>query len=215
MAPARRSSASADAAPDLAAVRRAAGRIAGAVLRTPTIAAPALGAALGLDVVLKLEILQRTGSFKERGALNKLLSLTHAQAAAGVIAASAGNHAQGLAFHAQRLGVPATIVMPEATPFVKVERTAAFGARILLTGADFSATEQAAAERAELEVILGYLPKQADEATVREWVKAAIAETGAKSGKDVGKVMGAVMKAHKGDVDGNEARRIAAELLPG
>ncbi|HTO52618.1 MAG TPA: GatB/YqeY domain-containing protein [Myxococcota bacterium] len=76
-------------------------------------------------------------------------------------------------------------------------------------------TEQAAAERAELEVILGYLPKQADEATVREWVKAAIAETGAKSGKDVGKVMGAVMKAHKGDVDGNEARRIAAELLPG
>jgi uncharacterized protein len=76
-------------------------------------------------------------------------------------------------------------------------------------------TEQAAAERAELEVILAYLPKQADEATIRSWVQAAIAETGAKSGKDVGKVMGAVMKAHKGDLDGNEARRIAAELLPG
>ena len=75
-------------------------------------------------------------------------------------------------------------------------------------------TEQAAAERAELEVILGYLPKQADEATVREWVKAAIAETGAKSQKDVGRVMGAVMKAHKGDVDGNDARKIATELLP-
>jgi len=75
-------------------------------------------------------------------------------------------------------------------------------------------TEQAAAERAELEIILGYLPKRADEATVRQWVNDAIAETGAKSAKDVGRVMGAVMKAHKGDVDGNEARRIAAELLP-
>jgi uncharacterized protein len=75
-------------------------------------------------------------------------------------------------------------------------------------------TEQAAAERAELEIILGFLPKQADEATVRQWVTAAIAETGAKSAKDLGRVMGAVMKAHKGDVDGNEARRIAAELLP-
>jgi len=75
-------------------------------------------------------------------------------------------------------------------------------------------TEQAAAERAELEIILGYLPAQADEATLRQWVSAAIAETGAKSAKDLGRVMGAVMKAHKGDVDGNEARRIAAELLP-
>lgn len=75
-------------------------------------------------------------------------------------------------------------------------------------------TEQAAAERSELEIILGYLPKQADDATVRAWVQAAIAETGAKSAKDVGRVMGAVMKAHKGDVDGNDARRIATELLP-
>jgi threonine dehydratase len=150
MARARRAAAH-DDVPDLAAVRGAAERIAGAVLRTPTTAAPALGAALGLDVALKLEILQRTGSFKERGALNKLLDLSRAQAKTGVIAASAGNHAQGLAYHAQRLGVPTTIVMPEATPFVKVERTAAFGARVLLTGADFSATEQAAAARAAAE----------------------------------------------------------------
>ena len=134
---------------DLDAVRRAAARLLGAVLRTPTVAAPALGAALGLDVALKLEILQRTGSFKERGALNKLLDLTRAEAKAGVIAASAGNHAQGLAYHAQRLKIPATIVMPEATPFVKVERTAAFGARVLLKGADFSATERLAAARAK------------------------------------------------------------------
>jgi uncharacterized protein YqeY len=76
-------------------------------------------------------------------------------------------------------------------------------------------TEQAAAEKAELEVVLGFLPQQADESTTRTWVQAAIAETGASSAKDVGKVMGAVMKAHKGDVDGNVARRIAAELLAG
>ena len=141
----------AESVPDLAEIRRAADRIADAVLRTPTVAAPALGAALGLDVALKLEILQRTGSFKERGALNKLTGLSRDQAKAGVIAASAGNHAQGLAYHAQRLGVPATIVMPAQTPFVKVERTAAFGARVLLVGDDFSATEIAAAERAKAE----------------------------------------------------------------
>jgi threonine dehydratase len=136
---------------DLAAVRAAATRIAGAVLRTPTVAAPALNAALRLDVTLKLETVQRTGSFKERGALNKLLQLTPREAKAGVIATSAGNHAQGLAYHAQRLGIPATIVMPEATPFVKVERTTAFGARVLLEGADLSASERAAAARARRE----------------------------------------------------------------
>jgi len=74
-------------------------------------------------------------------------------------------------------------------------------------------TEQAAAEKAELEIVLGFLPKQADESTTRSWVEAAIAETGASSAKDVGKVMGAVMKAHKGEVDGNLARKIAAERL--
>jgi threonine dehydratase len=141
----------AETVPDLAEIRRAADRIADAVLRTPTVAASALAAALGLDIALKLEILQRTGSFKERGALNKLTGLSRDQAKAGVIAASAGNHAQGLAYHAQRLGVPATIVMPAQTPFVKVERTAAFGARVLLIGDDFSATEIAAAERAKAE----------------------------------------------------------------
>lgn len=76
-------------------------------------------------------------------------------------------------------------------------------------------TEQAAAERAELEIILGFLPRQADLATVRGWVQAAIAESGATSAKDVGKVMSAVMKAHKGDLDGNVARKIASELLSG
>jgi threonine dehydratase len=146
-----RARAAAAVAPDLAAFRAAAARLADAVLRTPTVPAAALGATLGLEVALKLETLQRTGSFKERGALNKLLALTPAQAKRGVIAASAGNHAQGLAYHAQRLGIPATIVMPAHTPFVKVERTAAFGARVLLEGDDFSATETTAARRARAE----------------------------------------------------------------
>jgi uncharacterized protein len=76
-------------------------------------------------------------------------------------------------------------------------------------------TEQAESEKAELEIVLAFLPKQADESTTRKWVESAIQETGASSAKDVGKVMGAVMKAHKGDVDGNVARRIAQELLAG
>jgi threonine dehydratase len=84
--------------------------------------------------VLKLENLQYTGSFKDRGAFNKLASLDSAAKTAGVIAMSAGNHAQGVAYHAQRLGIPSTIVMPEGTPFNKVERTASFGARILIQG---------------------------------------------------------------------------------
>jgi len=75
-------------------------------------------------------------------------------------------------------------------------------------------TEQAAAEKAELEIILAFLPKLADEATTRGWVQSAISESGAKSAKDLGRVMGALMKAHKADVDGNLARRIAGELLP-
>ncbi len=118
------------------------------MLRTPTTPALALGARLDLSLFLKLETLQRTGSFKERGALNKLLCLTEDQRKAGVIAASAGNHAQGVAYHGQRLGIPVTIVMPAETPFVKVERTERYGARVVLEGADFSASEQVAARLA-------------------------------------------------------------------
>ncbi|MGH6831330.1 MAG: pyridoxal-phosphate dependent enzyme, partial [Methylocella sp.] len=114
-------------------IRAAAATIAGHVVRTPAISAPRLAEATGArEVVLKLENLQFTGSFKDRGAYNKLKSLTPAEAKAGVIAMSAGNHAQGVAYHAQRLGIPATIVMPKGTPFTKVERTRDFGPRILL-----------------------------------------------------------------------------------
>ncbi len=86
---------------------------------------------------LKRENLQRTGSFKERGALNKLLGLNPEERARGIIAASAGNHAQGVAYHAGRLGVDTTIVMPERTPLIKVTRTRSFGARVVLSGANF------------------------------------------------------------------------------
>src|SRR5579862_1674331 len=120
-------------------IRRAAATIAGHVVRTPAITAPRLAEATGArEVILKLENLQYTGSFKDRGAYNKLASLDAAARKAGVIAMSAGNHAQGVAYHAGRLGIPATIVMPEGTPFNKVEHTKDFGARVVLEGATLS-----------------------------------------------------------------------------
>ena len=115
-------------------VRRAEQTIAGAVVRTPMIRAAALCELAGCEVFLKLETQQPTGSFKERGALNKLLSLNPEERRAGVVAMSAGNHAQGVAYHARRLGIPATIVMPAATPFTKIDRTEALGAKVVLRG---------------------------------------------------------------------------------
>ncbi len=103
-------------------------------IRTPTVRAARLSVHLGIDLYLKLENLQYTNSFKARGALNKLLSLDSAQRRNGVIACSAGNHAQGVAFHAQRLGIPAIIIMPEGTPFNKIAKTEDFGAKVVLFG---------------------------------------------------------------------------------
>jgi threonine dehydratase len=128
----------------VADIRRAAEAIAGAIAATPTIAAPALSELAGAEIWLKLETLHPTGSFKERGALNKLLGLDPAQRRAGVVAMSAGNHAQGVAYHAQRLGIPATIVMPEGTPFTKVDRTEACGATVVLRGDGLAAARRAA-----------------------------------------------------------------------
>ena len=108
--------------------------IAGQVLRTPTLPAPKLSALTGAEVHVKYENLQVTNSFKERGALNKLAALSAAARTRGVIAMSAGNHAQAVAYHAARLRIPATIVMPVTTPFVKVEATEAHGAEIVLHG---------------------------------------------------------------------------------
>ncbi|MBL8702529.1 MAG: threonine ammonia-lyase [Alphaproteobacteria bacterium] len=104
------------------------------LVRTPALAATRLSAALGCEITFKLENLQRTGSFKVRGAGVKLASLDAGQRSRGVIAMSAGNHAQGVAYHARRLGVPALIVMPRGTPFTKIERTEALGARVALEG---------------------------------------------------------------------------------
>lgn len=104
------------------------------VIRTPIIPALRLSERCGCRVHFKLENVQRTGSFKERGALNKLLSLEPAERNRGVVAASAGNHAQGVAYHAQRLGIPATIIMPQGSPLVKVVATQNFGARVILDG---------------------------------------------------------------------------------
>ncbi len=115
-------------------VRAAANRLRGLLPITPTEAAPRLSELAGCTIVLKLENQHYTGSFKERGALNKLLSLGEAERQAGVIAMSAGNHAQAVACHASRLGVRSTIVMPSFTPFTKVERTEALGARVELHG---------------------------------------------------------------------------------
>lgn len=132
-------------------IRAAAGGIADKVVRTPTVPAARLAETLGCEVFLKLESLQFTGSFKDRGACWKLMNLEAGQAERGVIAMSAGNHAQGVAYHARRLGIPATIVMPEFAPFAKVERTRSFGARVVQTGETLDASAVAAREIAERE----------------------------------------------------------------
>lgn len=121
----------------LAEIEAARARIAGAATVTHLLPAPALSALAGREVRLKAENLQRTGSFKIRGAVNRLATLPAEARARGVIAASAGNHAQGLAFAARALGVPVVIVMPELTSITKVEATRALGARIVLVGATY------------------------------------------------------------------------------
>ena len=118
-------------------VRDAARVLEGQVERTPMRKSRTLSEITGAEVWIKFENFQFTASFKERGALNKLSRLTDEEKAAGVIAASAGNHSQGVAYHGRRLGIPVTIAMPVTTPFNKVEHTRAFGARVLLEGNTF------------------------------------------------------------------------------
>lgn len=115
-------------------VRQAAARLHGQVLNTPCVESRMLSQLAGCQVFLKFENLQFTASFKERGACNKLAQLSKQERERGVIAMSAGNHAQGVAYHAQRLGIRAVIVMPRFTPMVKVERTRGFGAEVVLHG---------------------------------------------------------------------------------
>lgn len=123
------------------AIVEARATIAGQVMRTPMLPAPPLSAITGAEVFVKYENMQVTNSFKERGALVKLSSLTAEERRRGVIAMSAGNHAQAVALHASRLGIPATIVMPETTPFVKVAATRSHGATVVLDGETLSESQ--------------------------------------------------------------------------
>ena len=130
-------------------IEAAADRLAGQILDTPCVESRTLSQLTGCQVFLKFENLQYTASFKERGACNKLAQLDADERARGVVAMSAGNHAQGVAYHAQRLGLRAVIVMPRFTPGVKVERTRGFGAEVVLHGDTLEAARAHARELAE------------------------------------------------------------------
>lgn len=135
----------------LADIQAAAKVLEGQIERTELSHSRTLSAITGAEVWVKLENQQFTAAFKERGALNKLVKLSDAEKKAGVIAASAGNHAQGVAYHARRLGIPATIVMAETTPFNKVEHTRDHGARVVLEGLIFDEAKEYALKLAEKE----------------------------------------------------------------
>lgn len=122
---------------DIASIQTARANLRGQVLKTPFTLSRTLSDIFGAEIWLKFENLQFTASFKERGALNRMLTLSDDERRAGVIAVSAGNHAQGVAYHAQRMGVPAVIVMPRFTPTVKVANTRRFGAEVVLAGDTF------------------------------------------------------------------------------
>jgi threonine dehydratase len=140
--------------PTIDDIRAAAERIQGAVVRTPMLISRTLSKAIGAEVWLKFENLQFTAAYKERGALNKLLQLTPEERARGVIAASAGNHAQAVAYHGKRLGIPVTIVMPLGTPTMKVTQTEGHGANVVLYGDMY---DDAYAKARELEQQEGYV----------------------------------------------------------
>ena len=133
-------------------IRGAAARIAGSVVRTPTLHSKTLSQITGAEIWLKFENLQFTAAYKERGALNAMLQLDPQQAKRGVIAASAGNHAQGMSYHGTRLGLPVTIVMPRTTPTVKVMQTEAVGGKVVLEGETY---DEAYAHARKLEQELG------------------------------------------------------------
>jgi threonine dehydratase len=140
--------------PTIDDIRAAAARIEGAVVRTPMLVSRTLSEITGAEVWLKFENLQFTAAYKERGALNKLLQLSDEERARGVIAASAGNHAQAVAYHAKRLGIPAIIVMPVSTPTVKVTQTEGHGAEVVLHG---TVVDDAFDKARELELENGYV----------------------------------------------------------
>src|SRR5687768_1798640 len=140
--------------PTLDDIQTAAERIKGSVIRTPMMLSRTLSEIVDAEVWLKFENLQFTAAYKERGALNKLLQLSEAERAQGVVAASAGNHAQAVAYHGRRLGIPVTIVMPTSTPMIKVTQTEGHGANVVLHGERF---DDAYGHALELEASQGYI----------------------------------------------------------
>jgi threonine dehydratase len=140
--------------PTIDDIRAAAERIKGSVIRTPMMKSHTLSEIVDAEVWLKFENLQFTAAYKERGALNKLLQLSEEERSRGVVAASAGNHAQAVAYHGRRLGIPVTIVMPESTPMIKVTQTEGHGANVVLHGERF---DDAYAYALELEEKNGYV----------------------------------------------------------
>ena len=140
-----------DPAINLGDIQAARERVRDSVVYTPCDRSPILSGLTGQEVFLKLENRQMTGAFKERGALNRILTLTPEQSGRGVIAASAGNHAQGVAYHATRRGIRATIVMPETTPLVKITATRRFGAEVVLHGPNYDAAFAEAVRRRDAE----------------------------------------------------------------
>lgn len=131
----------------LSDVKQALARIRDSIYLSPCALSAAFSSLTGNSVYLKLDNLQRTGAFKERGALNKLLSLTDGERSKGVIAASAGNHAQGVSYHAGRHGIRAVIVMPLPTPLIKVSATRGYGADVILHGANYDEAYEEALRR--------------------------------------------------------------------
>lgn len=150
-------------------IEAAALRLQGQLLETPCVASKTLSQITGADVFLKFENLQYTASFKERGACNKLVQLSAEDGRRGVVAMSAGNHAQGVAYHAQRLGLRAVIVMPRFTPGVKIERTRGFGAEVVLHGDTLEESRSHALTLAEREG-LAFIHPYDDEAIDRKSV---------------------------------------------
>ena len=128
------------------AIRKAHAEMQGQIIRTPSVVSPALARLLDVEVVLKLENLQHTSSFKPRGAFTRIQALSEAERKKGVITMSAGNHAQAVAYHAHRLGIPAVIVMPAQTPFSKINRTRSWGAEVILEGRNLNECESAVAK---------------------------------------------------------------------
>ena len=139
--------------PTIDDIRGAAARIDGNVVRTPMLVSRTLSDIIGAEIWLKFENLQFTAAYKERGALNKLLQLSDEERSRGVIAASAGNHAQAVAYHGKRLGIPVVIVMPTPTPTIKVTQTESHGAKVILHGTMF---DDAYARARELSLEEGY-----------------------------------------------------------